>query len=569
MKKKIILPIISTTLLSASPLMTAVSCSQDKLVNELLNETIKQFVGENYDGGICHIPHPSRDTTALCDYLIDVIHNAGIKDVIKDLSGNIWYDIPATQGCANWKPLVLQAHMDMIWETVEGYTGPDYPTPVYDVDPNGEPIIHTDGYKTSLGADNGAGLAFILALTVNKNFKHGPIRCIFTTDEELGQIGASQLGIMDGGRQYPLSSRDGFNYLINLDAEDEGQIFASCAGGYSANYPVKSFKTDTFNSTTHHLFKIEITGGMSGHSGVVMIDDPINAPILGAKMLSTIDTIFGLEAYNLVDIQSFEDKGNVVPGRSTFIFALPINSGMGVDNWKSFLKLSADGILSDCHMFHPKETNLDIQVSDIESASYDEKPMLNVSDSSYLVSLLNILKFGAQQTETIEGKKRLVSSSNVCPVELHLTDTFFKGTYENEFNFMIFDRSDDDNYLEEHYIDFTANAYNMFTQRLTKGAEIVGVQEVSHYPAFKYSETDKIRNLVCKGYEKLGIKYSIERTHGGIENGWWYKYNNDIQQTSIGPTIKNVHNPKETLYINTYKSLIKIILDVISQMGSI
>lgn len=535
------------------------SLVDEKLAKEIYDKAMEYFVGTDWKGGICSIPHGTGNLDGIREYLDKEIRKFNIVPNYDDY-GNMWYDVPATPGCEEWKKLCFQAHMDMVWAPEEGYQG-EHPTPVLTTVGGKQAVISmgANGKRSSLGADDGVGVALMLAITANQNLKHGPIRCLITADEETGMNGAAVMGKREDGDINVVSHEDGFDYMLNLDAESEGDVFLSCAGGYSAKYEL-AFMSGDYEpiSEDESLYQVDIFGGMGGHSGFNMINNPVNTVKSIAGYLTSLEIGAPIK---LVAIDSYKDVANVIPEKATFIISMPkVSPEQEHQRIQQYQKIMSTHISSTKH-FHPKETNLDGTFKAVENPDLYTNE-LSVEKSKYLLDLIDSLMFGAQETRIMpDGTRELVSSSNVCPVNLVLDEE------ENtpRFDFMIFDRSEDEGFLREKYIIYTWDQVLKYA-RYMGGTVKAARDERSQYPAWVYNPDDKIREKVKECFADLGITPHEQRTHGGIECAWWYKFNNYIQQTSIGPSMTMVHNPAETLYLDTYLNLAKVVIHVIDEM---
>lgn len=198
---------------------------------------------------ITKIPRPSKKEEKIRQFILDFAkaHNLEAKT---DAVGNVAINIPATPGCENAPKVILQGHMDMVCESNDKSF--DFTTTPITTIVEGE-WVRADG--TTLGADNGIGVAAGLALLTDPNVKHGPVEALFTMDEETGMTGAFNIGegMIDG------------DILINLDSEDDAEIFVGCAGGVDT---VCTFKYNrTFAPKDFHYLKISVLNGQGGHSG--------------------------------------------------------------------------------------------------------------------------------------------------------------------------------------------------------------------------------------------------------------------------------------------------------------
>jgi len=204
----------------------------------------------HYFGEILQIPRPSKKEEKIAAYLVEFGEKQGLE-TLRDAIGNVIIRKPATSGKENIKSVVLQSHIDMVCEKNSDK--------VHDFDNDPIEAYVEDGWVTAngttLGADDGIGIAAQLAILEAKDIEHGPIECLFTVDEETGLTGAFGLD------SEILNSR----ILLNLDSEDDGQIFIGCAGGKDtvAEMPLKKENVPG----GHAAYKISVTGLRGGHSG--------------------------------------------------------------------------------------------------------------------------------------------------------------------------------------------------------------------------------------------------------------------------------------------------------------
>ena len=247
------------------------------------------------------IPRPSHKEQKMGEFLVNFGKKLGLETK-QDSTGNVLIRKPATKGFENLKTTVLQSHMDMVCEKVAGI----------DFDFEKDPIqtyIDGDWLKakgTTLGADDGIGVAMQMAILADDTIEHGPLECLFTVCEEEGLNGA--MGLEAGFMKA--------NYLINLDSEDEGLIFVSCAGG--ANTKVSFSVTLEDTPANQFFFKIQISGLTGGHSGDDIEKKRANANKLLARMLEA----FKKYDIRIADIQS-GGLHNAIPRDGYAIACLP------------------------------------------------------------------------------------------------------------------------------------------------------------------------------------------------------------------------------------------------------
>ena len=264
---------------------------------------LKPAIVFRYFEEVCQVPRPSKKEEKIRAYLLDFAqkHNLACKT---DEAGNVLMSKPATAGKENLKTVILQSHMDMVCEKNKDTQHN------FDTDPI-ETYIDGEWLKakgTTLGADNGIGVATQLAVLASDDIEHGPIQCLFTVDEETGLTGAFALkeGFMDG------------DILINLDSEDEGELFIGCAGGAgtTAQFPCPM----TAAPEGYFFFRVAVKGLTGGHSG-----DDINKNRANANKLLNRFLVQLMQKY---DLHLCEIDGgnlhNAIPREAHAVCAVPM-----------------------------------------------------------------------------------------------------------------------------------------------------------------------------------------------------------------------------------------------------
>ena len=240
---------------------------------------------------ICAIPHGSYNSDKISDFCVEFAKKHSLK-YIKDESNNVIIFKDGTEGYENSEPVILQGHTDMVCQKEEGYE--------IDFETDGiSPYIDGDFIKaegTTLGADNGIAVAMILSILESDNISHPPIEAIFTSNEEVGLLGAMALSV---------DSIKG-KKMINIDSEDPGVVTVSCAGGVDCLLSVP------FNTKSVHGKKIvlELDGLKSGHSGVEINSGRVNASMLMGRVLNEASKICPIEIISV----NGGDKTNVITG---------------------------------------------------------------------------------------------------------------------------------------------------------------------------------------------------------------------------------------------------------------
>lgn len=230
-----------------------------------LSDLKPRFLWENFSK-ICSIPHPSKHEAKILAYLLDWAKQKNIT-VKQDETGNLIFSKPATKGMENRKGVILQGHIDMVPQKNSDKVHDFTKDPI-------ETVIGNDGWVrangTTLGADNGIGCAAAMAVLESTDIEHGPIEVLVTVDEETGMTGAFGLkpNMFKG------------EILMNLDSEDEGELYVGCAGGLDATLEVDYKEVAVPGGMK--AFKIAVTGLKGGHSGM----DIILAAAMPIKSLS-------------------------------------------------------------------------------------------------------------------------------------------------------------------------------------------------------------------------------------------------------------------------------------------
>ena len=223
-----------------------------------------------YFEDICGIPHGSENSEQICKYLLDFAKKNNLKAISDDAFNVIIYK-DATKGYENHEPVILQGHTDMVCQK-SAESKIDFLNDGLIIFQDGD-FIKADG--TTLGADNGIAVGMILAILSSTTLSHPPIEAVFTTDEEIGMIGAGKLDIskLKGKR------------MINIDSEESDTLTVSCAGGSEAEFNL-SYSAEKKNGTKAVL---KIKGLKGGHSGVEIDKGRVNANILLGRILNHLN----------------------------------------------------------------------------------------------------------------------------------------------------------------------------------------------------------------------------------------------------------------------------------------
>lgn len=450
---------------------------------------------------INQIPRHSRREEKMIEYLegFGKRHNLETK---VDETGNVLIRKKATIGYENRETMILQSHMDMVCDKLVDVDF-DFDKDAIQTYVDGE-WLRARG--TTLGADDGIGCAIELAILASDDIEHGPIECVFTRDEETQLTGATgmEAGFMTG------------SMLINLDSEDEGQIFVSCAGGRSTT---ATFKFAREHAPSDFFFiAISVKGLLGGHSGDDINKKRANAIKLLARFIYMENARHDIR---LVCLNSGKAH-NAIPRDGHAIIAVPNAAKESIcADWNVF----ATDVEEE---FHVSDTSI---VLNMESAMADKVLPKSVSDN--VIRALQAVDngiFAMCQDKAIETM--VETSSNLAVIE----------TSENEISVMSSQRSNVMSNLDNQCNTIAA------TFQLA-GAEVA---QNDGYPAWKMSQNSKLTNIAVETYKQLFGKEPIVRgIHAGLECGLFAERYPSLDMVSFGPTLRDVHTPDERLLIPT------------------
>ena len=465
---------------------------------------------------INEIPRPSKHEEQMIEFLKSFGESRGLETLV-DETGNVIIRKPATPGYENKETVILQSHMDMVCEKLVDV----------DFDFNKDAIqTYIDGEwlcakGTTLGADDGIGCAIELAILDSDDIEHGPLECVFTRDEETGLTGAEGMkpGFMKG------------DMLINLDSEDEGQIFVSCAGGRNTT---ATFHFEREAAPEGWFFvKASLKGLTGGHSGDDINKKRANALKVLARFLYQTQERYGLR---LVSFNAGK-LHNAIPRDGIIVFGVPFDKKEDVRvDWNVFISLVEEE-------YHVTEKNMQF---DMESA--DAAPVLPQDVSTRIVQALQAVDNGVFAMCQDEEISWLVeTSNNVASVE----------TKENEIKVVASQRSNVMSALDNQAATIKA-VFQL------AGAEVV---QGEGYPAWKMNPNSKMTALAVESYKKLfGKAPKVLGIHAGLECGLFSEKYPNLDMVSFGPTLRGVHSPDERLLIPTVQMVWDHLLDILKNV---
>jgi dipeptidase D len=461
------------------------------------------------------IPRCSKHEEKIREYIVNFAKKQGLQTKV-DLVGNVVILKPAAVGMQKKPTVILQGHMDMVCEKNSDVKF-DFSKDPIQLKINGD-LLTANG--TTLGADNGIGLALSLAILEDKKLRHGPIESLYTVDEETGLTGAFAI------KSDMLTGKT----MLNLDSEDFGVITVGCAGGGDSviELPIKS---QVVSSGVENIV-IKVSGLRGGHSGVDIHEQRGNAIKILTRLLWKTSQKFD---FFLFDIKG-GDKHNAIPREA---YAKLVIEKKNKTEFISALKIEEIDIFDE---IKPIDPNLKVDVQSSEPS----KMVLDKLSQTKLLNLLQGLPHGVYQMN-YDIKTLVNTSSNLATVSMK----------ENTIVIGMSSRSSMKSALQD------------MRDRIKAIASLSGakVSEETPYPGWKPDLQSKILALSKKTFKEMFKQEpKIEAIHAGLECGIIGEKFPGMDMISIGPTLKNPHSPEEQLHISTvdkfYKYLLKILESV-------
>lgn len=468
----------------------------------MLSTLKPKFVWQIFND-ICKIPRPSHHEQMITKYIVDFA-NAHHIDCKIDKVGNILLSKPATKDMEDCPTIALQAHMDMVPQKNEG-TEHDFLVDPIQAYIDGE-WVKAKG--TTLGADNGVGLASALAVLVDPSVEHGPIEVLVTVSEETGMFGA--FGLQPNW----LTSQ----YLINTDSEDEGEIFTGCAGGvdFTSTFPI----TYGVMPEIHDCYlKVSLKGLKGGHSGCDIHLGRGNAIKLMARFLAEYAQDI---SFRLADIKGGSLR-NAIPREA---FAEISLSKADLPKLKSIIRQYEETLKNELGHVEP---SIEITLSDVDSNKV--KRVLTTDNQNRIINWLHAAPNGVvRMSDQLHGV--VETSLNLGIV--NITD--------NQVTAIFLIRSQIDSAK-----DYVVSTLISHSQLANANYEISG-----GYPGWKPNlESSLLQLAKDKYYEIFSEHPKIMVIHAGLECGLFKKAYPNMDMISIGPTIVSPHSPDEKVNIQS------------------
>jgi dipeptidase D len=480
---------------------------------EQLNpERIFHFFAE-----ICKIPHPSKNEARIASYLMDFARERNLDSSIDDV-GNVLIRKPAIAGYEKLVTVVLQSHIDMVCEKNSNIQHD------FDTDPI-IPYIDGEWVKakgTTLGADDGIGIAAQLAILDSGDIPHGPLECLFTIDEETGLMGAFGLkpGFLTG------------KILLNLDSEDEGQIFIGCAGGRDSIAQL-AYHTD---NTPKGLIALKLfVGGLKGgHSGDDINKGLGNAVKVLNRLLWQLSRSFTIQ---LADIKAGNLR-NAIAREGWVVITLQDKDKAAMIE---FIETFQTMMKNELHVTDP---GVYVTVENVDT------PLRVVKNSDFhnLINVLYACPHGVIAMSP-DIANFVETSTNLASVQL-------KPDY---FEITTSQRSSVES-AKQNIVDMVESVF------LLSGAKVT---HSDGYPGWAPNPASPVLNIAVKVYNELfDTNPEVLAIHAGLECGLIGETYPEMDMISFGPTIKGAHSPDERLNIKTVAKFWAFTLEILKRLPS-
>ena len=473
-----------------------------------------QLVWKNFNK-LCSVPHPSHHLEKITKVIVDFGKEHGLETIV-DKAGNIIIRKPATPGRENAIPVVLQAHMDMVPQKNNDKVHN------FETDPI-EPMIDGEWVRangTTLGADNGVGVAAGMAILESIDIQQGPLELFVTADEETGMYGAFGMepGTLKG------------NILLNLDSEDFGELYVGCAGGVDANI---SWKYQGVAAIADDVaLKVTIKGLKGGHSGLEINCGRANANKLLFRFLKEVISLY--EA-RLAKVEGGNMR-NAIPREAYAVISVPSEE---VENIKKLVE-------EYCDLFNKEysitENKIEVLCEEIEMPELIIPEEIQDDLVNAITGCPNgVFRMIPAIPDTVE------TSMNLSIIEANATDISVKCLL----------RSSVDSKKEE----LASMVESVFT---LAGAK---VEFSGSYSGWNPNLDSTILNTMKEVYkQEFGEEAAVKVIHAGLECGILGAIEPKLDMVSFGPTIRHPHSPDEKINIESVGKFWKLLVATLEHL---
>lgn len=474
-----------------------------------------RIVWEQFDA-ITRVPRPSKKEGRIIAFLVDFAKTNQLE-YKKDAVGNVVIRKPATPGFEQRPTVILQSHMDMVCEKNSDVEF-DFEHDAIRTRIDGE-WVRAEG--TTLGADCGIGMAAALAVLIDPSVEHGPVEALFTVDEETGLTGAFELG------EEMLTGK----YLINLDSEDEGELFIGCAGGIDT---IATFRYTTEEAPKNYtFFRLDVSDLLGGHSGDDINKGRVNSNKTVARLLWD-------------GMQSFELKlcyfcggnlRNAIPREAYAIFGVPTK-------YKSEFIKRYELFAADLETeFRFREPNFKITLNEMPAV---DRVLDARTQFALVYSLVGVANGVIAMSFAVPGL--VETSTNLASVK-------FEG---------------DDRIVVTSSQRSSVESAKTYVMQMVESVFALAGADVAHtdgYPGWAPNPQSKLLEVSVDAYKRLfSTEPKVRAIHAGLECGLFLEKYPDLEMVSFGPTLRGVHSPDERLEIATVPKFWDLLLEVLRKI---
>lgn len=461
---------------------------------------------------ISSIPRGSGDMEKISRYCAEFAEKRGLE-FIKDDDNNVVIFKGATKGYEDAETVILQGHLDMVCQKDEE-SEIDFLKDGLDLYVDGD-FVKAKG--TTLGADNGIAVAMVLAILDSDELAHPSLEAVFTTDEEIGMVGALKLdmSVLKGTR------------MINLDAEEDGILTVSCAGGsdFVATMPVQR------KEEKGTLIEVTLKGLKGGHSGVEINDGRVNANILAGRYLNHLSKS---ERFSLISVDG-GDKSNAIP---------------------NLCRISV--LVKDKESF-ACETNkyLDIIKNEISSREPGFDYTVSVSEDE----TKNVL--------TEEIKEKIIFALTLAPNGVVEMSKEIEGLVETSLNLGILKTEEEKITFHFSLRSNKKSALRFLEEKLEAFSEKIGFtwEESGHYPPWEYKENSQLQKIYKECFTELnGFEPRFEAIHAGLECGVFSSAKDNLDCVALGPALSEVHTVNEKLSVSSTERTFNLVVKMLESL---
>lgn len=463
---------------------------------------------------ISAIPRGSSNEKAVSDYLVAFAKERGLW-YHQDALHNVIIKKPASAGAENKPAVMLQGHLDMVCEKLAGVD--------HDFEKDGIDLIVKDGVLTAngttLGGDNGAAVALMLAVLDDDTLAHPALECVFTTQEETGLTGAAGLD------KSLISART----MINLDSEEEGIATVSCAGGmrFTMTRPI------TRHTASGKLLTIDVSGLLGGHSGTDINKERQNGIILLARLINRVLHETGAQ------LASFAggSKDNAIPRE---VCAVLVCSDADIEKAQSIAEAMAADFAAELVPFEP---DFKYTISAQDGAA----EVLSEADAKAFISAICLAPNGVRR-RNLKQDGFVVTSLNLGVARMDDTTAS-----------LVFAPRSSVASLQ----NYTTDCLYLLAETFGFDCDIAGA-----YPGWSFAEESPIRDTFIASYRELfDADLKIEAIHAGLECGLFSDALPGLDAIAVGPTIRGCHTPDEYLPLDSFERFYSLLTDVLSRLA--